>query len=55
VINDKNRDWTDGPKHHESYTQQHCDSRAYHLDAQNAHEINFFHTDSHWLAFYPME
>src|SRR5580692_9122291 len=30
-------------------------SRAHPFDAQNAHEINLFHSDSHWLAFVSME
>ena len=25
LINDENREWTDSPKHHESYTQQDYD------------------------------
>jgi hypothetical protein len=25
------------------------------FDVRNAHEVKFFHTDGHWLVFYPME
>jgi hypothetical protein len=55
VINDKNREWADGPNQQESQTQPDYDLVHITSMRKTHSEINVFHADSHWLAFYPME